>query len=104
MALIKCQVCNGMEFQLITNGVAIDVVCWICGGVIKLPELYCMEVGHIISTEDSERLNQTKTNGVPELVPLRLETNCSRCNAVVVARQSPVDKTKYHVTAIEKLE
>jgi len=92
--IIKCTNCNGFENHIVATEEGLDVKCWTCGVVLPLKELYCMVNGHIISSDQAQRLVFSDKN------KMRLETACSRCGLDVIVRQNPEDPTKYHITQI----
>ena len=92
--LIKCENCNGFEYQIIATAHGVVVKCWTCGDKLALKEMYCIIHGHTISSDDAERMN------VNDPKAMRLETLCSRCGLDVVARQNPNDEERVHVTQV----
>jgi hypothetical protein len=92
--IIKCSSCNGFECHIVATDQGLLIRCWTCGDELPLKELYCMIHGHIISSEQAERLDFNDLN------KRRIETACDRCGLDVIVRQNPKDETKYHITQI----
>ena len=92
--IIKCGNCNGFEYHIVATSDGIVVKCWTCGDKLMLKEMVCMIEGHVISSDDAQRLclNDIKAH--------RIETICSRCGLDVIVRQNPTDEENYHITQL----